>query len=65
MYLEDIYTVQSNLAGVPAISLPLGQNKEQMPFGIQLMAGEFNEEKLFAFSNELVNKFELIKSQKK
>jgi aspartyl-tRNA(Asn)/glutamyl-tRNA(Gln) amidotransferase subunit A len=62
MYLEDIFTVQANLAGIPAISLPLGQNSEQMPFGIQLMASEFNEEKLFAFSKELFNKFALIKA---
>lgn len=62
MYLEDIFTVQANLAGIPAISLPLGQNSEQMPFGIQLMASEFNEEKLLAFSKELFNKFALIKA---
>ncbi len=60
MYLEDIFTVQANLAGIPAISLPLGENEEKMPFGIQLMASAFDEEKLFAFSKELVNKFSLI-----
>jgi aspartyl-tRNA(Asn)/glutamyl-tRNA(Gln) amidotransferase subunit A len=60
MYLEDIFTVQANLAGIPAISLPLGENEEKMPFGIQLMASAFNEENLFAFSQELVNKFSLI-----
>ena len=62
MYLEDIFTVQANLAGIPAISLPLGENEEKMPFGIQLMASAFNEENLFAFSQELVNKFSLIKA---
>lgn len=60
MYLEDIFTVQANLAGIPAISLPLGQDKNKMPFGIQLMAKAFNEEKLFAVSQQLVNKFSLI-----
>ena len=60
MYLEDIFTVQANLAGIPAISLPLGQDKHKMPFGIQLMAKAFNEEKLFAVSQRLVNKFSLI-----
>lgn len=60
MYLEDIFTVQANLAGIPAISLPLGQDKHNMPFGIQLMAKAFNEEKLFAVSQQLVNKFSLI-----
>lgn len=62
MYLEDIFTVQANLAGTPAISLPLGKTKENMPFGIQLMAKAFNESDLFAFSKELMNKFELIKA---
>lgn len=60
MYLEDIFTVQANLAGIPAISLPLGQDKHKMPFGIQLMAKAFNEEKLFTVSQQLVNKFSLI-----
>ena len=62
MYLEDIFTVQANLAGIPAISLPLGESEEKMPFGIQLMAAAFNEEKLLAFSQELINKFSLIKA---
>ena len=57
LYLEDIFTVQANLAGIPAISLPLGKTKEELPFGIQLMSNSFEEEKLLAFSNELVNTF--------
>jgi aspartyl-tRNA(Asn)/glutamyl-tRNA(Gln) amidotransferase subunit A len=54
MYLEDIFTVQANLIGVPAISLPLGKHSNGMPFGVQLMANMFEEEKLLAFSNELM-----------
>lgn len=61
MYLEDIYTVQANLVGIPAISLPLGKNKSEMPFGIQLMGKPFEESDLLAFSSELINKFSLIK----
>tara|TARA_B100000965_G_scaffold405483_1_gene439744 strand:- start:41 stop:1465 length:1425 start_codon:yes stop_codon:yes gene_type:complete len=57
LYLEDIFTVQANLAGIPAISLPLGKTKEELPFGIQLMSNSFEEEKLLAFSNELFNTF--------
>ncbi len=55
MYLEDIFTVLANLAGVPAISLPLGKNKEGLPFGIQLLGKEFDEGNMLAFSNYLVN----------
>lgn len=53
LYLEDIYTVQANLVGVPSISIPLGKNKEGMPFGLQLMANHFEEEKLLQFANSI------------
>jgi len=54
MYLEDIYTVQANLCGIPAISLPLGTNSEHLPFGIQLMANRSEDAKLLAFSKLLM-----------
>jgi aspartyl-tRNA(Asn)/glutamyl-tRNA(Gln) amidotransferase subunit A len=57
MYLEDIFTVQANLAGVPAISIPVGKHSNNMPFGLQLMAASFEEEKLMAFSQTLMNAF--------
>lgn len=56
MYLEDIFTVQSNLAGVPSISIPLGNNAKGMPFGLQLMAGDFQEEAMLAFAAQLEKK---------
>lgn len=47
MYLSDIFAVPANLAGLPAISLPIwGQNK--MPYGLQLIAPAFQEKKLLA-----------------
>lgn len=57
MYLEDIFTVQANLAGLPAISLPIGKSEINHPFGIQLMADVFQEEKLLSFSKQLMDKF--------
>ena len=54
MYLEDIFTVHANLAGNPAISLPLGTNEEGLPFGIQLMAPFFGENELFGFSQGMM-----------
>lgn len=36
MYLEDIYTIPVNLAGVPAVSIPVGLSKEGKPMGFQL-----------------------------
>lgn len=53
-YLEDIYTVHANLAGVPAISLPLWKSKKNMPIGIQLMAPAFKEQDLLTFSQYLM-----------
>ena len=46
MYLSDIYTIPANLCGIPAISLPCGFDRNQMPIGLQLMAKPFAEETL-------------------
>lgn len=54
MYLQDIYTVHANLAGVPAISLPLGQHSNGMPFGIQIMAKSFYDEDLLSFAQQIM-----------
>ncbi len=53
MYLQDIFTVQANLAGVPAISLPTGMHSNGLPFGIQLTAAPFAEAKLLAAAKGL------------
>jgi aspartyl-tRNA(Asn)/glutamyl-tRNA(Gln) amidotransferase subunit A len=55
MYLEDIFTVQANITGMPAISLPLGTHSNGLPFGTQLMAKSFDEARLLAFSQYLMN----------
>ncbi|MBP9151126.1 MAG: Asp-tRNA(Asn)/Glu-tRNA(Gln) amidotransferase subunit GatA, partial [Flavobacteriales bacterium] len=47
MYLEDIFTVMANLVGIPAISVPVG-TKNGLPFGMQLMADEFDEAEMFS-----------------
>jgi aspartyl-tRNA(Asn)/glutamyl-tRNA(Gln) amidotransferase subunit A len=54
MYLQDIFTVQANLSGNPAISLPLGQHSNGLPFGIQVMAKHFAESDLLAFSGYMM-----------
>lgn len=61
MYLADIYTINVNLAGIPAISLPGGVSKEGLPIGIQLMGDMLCEEKIFkaAYSLEQSLKVEL------
>lgn len=49
-YLSDIFTVQASLAGVPAISLPAGNNSKGLPLGLQLLARQFEEQELLNFS---------------
>ena len=47
MYLSDIYTINVNLAGIPAISMPCGFTKKGLPIGLQIMAKPFGEETIF------------------
>jgi aspartyl-tRNA(Asn)/glutamyl-tRNA(Gln) amidotransferase subunit A len=47
MYLQDIFTVHANLTGHPAMSLPIGQHSNGLPFGVQLMGKSFAEKELF------------------
>ena len=56
MYMADIYTVLANLAGTPAIALPIGNNKEGLPLSIQLMGRHFDEQQLLAFSHHFLQK---------
>jgi aspartyl-tRNA(Asn)/glutamyl-tRNA(Gln) amidotransferase subunit A len=51
MYLADIYTTPINLAGVPAISVPLELSKEGLPIGLHIIAPHFEENKLFNIAN--------------
>ena len=51
MYLEDIYTIAVNLAGLPAMSLPAGQ-LDNMPIGMQLVGNYFAEQKLLNVAHQ-------------
>ena len=59
MYLADICTVSINIAGVPAISIPCGINKDGMPIGMQLIGNKFKEETILnaAYTYEQSVKF--------
>ena len=46
MYLEDIYTLSANLAGLPAMSAPCGFNSQNLPIGMQLIGNYFSEARL-------------------
>jgi aspartyl-tRNA(Asn)/glutamyl-tRNA(Gln) amidotransferase subunit A len=55
MYLADLFSVQANVAGVPAIAIPCGNDKQGLPIGMQIIADDFEESKLLYFSNALMN----------
>ncbi len=46
MYLEDIFTLPANLAGVPGLAFPVGFDTQNLPIGMQLMAPHFDETRL-------------------
>ena len=51
MYLQDIYTIRANLAGLPAISIPSGFSNEGMPFGLQLLGPQMHDADVLAFAH--------------
>ncbi len=48
MYLNDIFTVTVNMAGLPGIAIPAGAEKQGLPLGLQLIGRPFDEETLFS-----------------
>ena len=59
MYLNDVYTVSANLAGVPGISVPCGLSSEGLPIGTQLIGNFWSEDKLFALAHRYQTEFPL------
>ncbi|MGA2916717.1 MAG: Asp-tRNA(Asn)/Glu-tRNA(Gln) amidotransferase subunit GatA [Sedimentisphaerales bacterium] len=55
MYLSDVYTIAVNLSGVPAISIPCGFDKNNLPVGLQIIASTFQEEKLLRIAKMFEN----------
>jgi aspartyl-tRNA(Asn)/glutamyl-tRNA(Gln) amidotransferase subunit A len=56
MYLNDIYTVTANLAGIPGISVPCGLSSERLPIGFQLLGPYWSEELLLNFAHSYEQK---------
>ena len=50
MYLSDVYTVSTNLAGLPAMSIPMGF-KDNMPLGLQIIGKHFDEKNILKISH--------------
>jgi len=55
MYKSDMYTIAINLAGLPALSIPVGKSSDNMPIGLQLIGQTFDEQTVFDGSLSLEN----------
>ena len=55
MYLEDLFTVQASLAGIPAISIPFKKKINNFPIGLQISANEFEENSLYRIAKDIIN----------
>lgn len=53
MYLNDVFTVPANLAGIPGISVPAGVNADGLPLGLQILAGAFAEDKMYQVAKQI------------
>jgi len=51
MYLEDVFTLPTNLAGVPGLAFPVGFDAEHLPIGMQLMGPHFKEDAIFKIAH--------------
>ncbi|MDD5766385.1 MAG: Asp-tRNA(Asn)/Glu-tRNA(Gln) amidotransferase subunit GatA [Candidatus Marinimicrobia bacterium] len=60
MYLSDVYTVPASLAGVPAISVPLGNASDNLPIGGQIIGNYFDEETILQVGHYIERNFSLI-----
>jgi aspartyl-tRNA(Asn)/glutamyl-tRNA(Gln) amidotransferase subunit A len=54
-YMADIYTVLANLAGLPSISIPIGNNIDKMPFGIQVMGNKKEDKRVLKMAEIIKN----------
>ncbi len=53
MYLNDIFTIPVNLAGLPALSVPAGKNSKGLPLGVQLIGNLFQERKILEIAKAI------------
>lgn len=53
LYLADLYTVPANMAGLPALTIPFGKDKNNLPIGVQLYGNYFDENKLYGLAKIL------------
>ena len=55
MYLNDVFTIPTSLAGLPALSVPFGLNKDGLPLGLQIIGNHFDEQAILDVAFNLQN----------
>jgi len=55
LYLEDVFTVSANLAGISGLSVPCGFDNENLPIGLQILGPQFGEQTIFDFGHAYQN----------
>jgi aspartyl-tRNA(Asn)/glutamyl-tRNA(Gln) amidotransferase subunit A len=65
MYLADIYTININLAGIPALSMPCGFSKNGLPIGLQIIGSHYCEEKILRAAYSLEQELKLTENKPK
>ena len=63
MYTADLFTVQASVAGIPAVSIPLGEDDAGMPIGLQVMGHDFCEADLLAFASYMLDNYRVTTAQ--
>lgn len=61
MYLEDIYTISINLAGLPAVSIPNGFTESTLPLGLQLIGPQKEDARVLSYAHALESETSFIK----
>jgi aspartyl-tRNA(Asn)/glutamyl-tRNA(Gln) amidotransferase subunit A len=54
MYLNDVFTTTANIAGIPAVSVPVGSDKNGLPIGLQIMGKDFDEAGVLSLGNYIM-----------
>ena len=65
MYLNDVFTVPVSLAGLPAISVPMGLSNNNLPLGFQIIGKSFDEDSVFSAAKIIEENSNFKKGDKK
>lgn len=63
VYLSDILTISTNLAGLPGISVPCGLSSDGLPIGLQIQAGHFQEEKILRVAHNFEQRADFLQKR--